>query len=242
MDNSEPPTPQDVKAHLQGGIPEAEILALKTEFDCYKGLQNKLFTAATDGYAHFADAVKEKADIKTIIGESKGKQQVADDYHKAIETFWTASDAEQYDVMPKGVISDIKGEIKELKAQKRELSKQQKALEKRRKLGESVADEAARCAADIAALDKQIADKEAGIAHHVALENELKDCRKKIREIEVSKEALADKAREQISDDDARRLITQRWLATLHDNIAVYLEAHARRLQQRWNCCTTNIP
>lgn len=340
VDNSEPPTPQDVRAHLQGGIPEAEILALKAEFDCYKGLQNKLFTAATDGYAHFADAVKEKADIKTIISESKGKQQVADDYHKAIETFWTASDAdldslhggslfdfnnnltdrfvatltslnvldkyqvrgsfahfsdtlksdfrsvqssgwtaelipddelianefpevladlkrlenrrdeldakfaeiaemdpeewdaEQYDVMPKGVISDIKGEIKELKAQKRELSKQQKALEKRRKLGGAVTDEIAQCAADIAALDKQIADKEAGIAHHVALENELKDCRKQIREIELSKEALADKAREQISDDAARRLITQRWLATLHDNIAVYLEAHARRLQQ----------
>lgn len=340
VDNSEPPTPQDVKAHLQGGIPETEILALKAEFDCYKGLQDKLFTAATDGYAHFADAVKEKADIKTIISESKGKQQVADDYHKAIETFWTASDAdldglhggsmfdfnnnltdrfvatltslnvldkyqvrgsfahfsdtlksdfrsvqssgwtaelipddelianefpevladlkrlenrrdeldakfaeiaemdpeewdaEQYEVMPKSVISDIKAEIKELKAQKRELTKQQKALEKRRKLGESVADEAARCAADIVALDKQIAEKEAGIAHHVALENELKDCRKQIREIELSKEALADKAREQISDDDARRLITQRWLATLHDNIAVYLEAHARRLQQ----------
>lgn len=340
VDNSEPPTPQDVKAHLQGGIPETEILALKADFDCYNGLQNKLFTAATDGYAHFADAVNEKADIKSIIGESKGKQQVADDYHKAIETFWMASDAdldtlhggslfdfnnnltdrfvatltnlnvldqyqvrgsfahfsdtlksdfrsvqssgwtaelipddelianefpevladlkrlenrrdeldakfaeiaemdpeewdaEQYEVMPKSVISDIKAEIKELKAQKRELSKQQKALEKRRKLGESVADEAARCAADIAALDKQIADKEAGIAHHVELENELKDCRKKIREIEQNKEKLADKAREQISDDDARRLITQRWLATLHDNIAVYLEAHARRLQQ----------
>ena len=340
VDNSEPPTPQDVKAHLQGGIPETEILALKAEFDCYKGLQDKLFTAATDGYAHFADAVNEKADIKTIISESQGKQQVADDYHKAIETFWTASDAdldslhggslfdfnnnltdrfvatltnlnvldkyqvrgsfahfsdtlksdfrsvqssgwtaelipddelianefpevladlkrlenrrdeldakfaeiaemdpeewdaEQYEVMPKSVISDIKGEIKELKAQKRELSKQQKALEKRRKLGGAVTDEIAQCAADIAALDKQIADKEAGIAHHVALENELKDCRKKIREIEQNKEKLADKAREQISDDDARRLITQRWLATLHDNIAVYLEAHARRLQQ----------
>lgn len=340
VDNSEPPTPQDVRAHLQGGIPEAEILMLKAEFDCYKGLQDKLFTAATDGYAHFADAVNEKADIKTIISESQGKQQVADDYHKAIETFWAASDAdldglhggslfdfnnnltdrfvatltnlnvldkyqvrgsfahfsdtlksdfrsvqssgwtaelipddelianefpevladlkrlenrrdeldakfaeiaemdpeewdaEQYEVMPKTIISDVKAEIKELKAQKRELSKQQKALEKRRKLGETVVDETAQCAADIAALDKQIAEKEAGIAHHVALENELKDCRKKIREIEQNKEKLADKAREQISDDDARRLITQRWLVTLHDNIAVYLEAHARRLQQ----------
>ena len=340
VDNSEPPTPQDVKAHLQGGIPETEILALKTEFDCYNGLQNKMFTAATDGYAHFTDAVTEKADIKTIIGESKGKQQVADDYHKAIETFWTASDAdldalhggslfdfnnqltdrfvatltnlnvldkyqvrgsfahfsdslksdfrsvqssgwtaelipddelianefpevladlkrlenrrdelnakfaeiaeldpeewdaEQYEVMPKAVISEIKGEIKELKAQKRELAKQQKALEKRRKAGENMTAQLDKYANDIANIDAQIADKETSIAHHVALENELKECRKQIREIERSKEALADKAREQISDTDARRLITQRWLATLHDNIAVYLEAHARRLQQ----------
>ncbi len=340
VDNSEPPTPQDVKAHLQGGIPETEILALKTMFDCYNGLQNKIFTAATDGYAHFTDAVTEKADIKTIIGDSKGKQQVADDYHKAIETFWTASDAdldalhggslfdfnnqltgrfvatltnlnvldkyqvrgsfahfsdslksdfrsvqssgwtaelipddelianefpevladlkrlenrrdeldakfaeiaeldpeewdaEQYEVMPKAVISEIKGEIKELKAQKRELAKQQKALEKRRKAGENMTAQLDKYANDIANIDAQIADKETGIAHHVTLENELKECRKQIREIERSKEALADKAREQISDTDARRLITQRWLATLHDNIAVYLEAHARRLQQ----------
>lgn len=340
VDNSEPPTPQDVRAHLQGGIPEAEILALKTDFDCYKGLQEKLFTAATKGYAHFVDAVKGKTDIKTIISESKGKKQVADDYHKTIETFWKASDAdldslhggslfdfnknlterfvatltnlnvldkyqvrgsfahfsdtlksdfrsvqssgwtaelipddelianefpevlsdlkrlenrrdeldakfaeiaemdpeewdaEQYEVMPKTIISEVKAEIKELKPQKRELSKQQKALEKRRKLGETVTDEVVRCTTDIAALDKQIAEKESGIARHVDLENELKDCRKKIREIEQNKEKLADKAREQISDDDARRLITKRWLATLHDNIAVYLEAHARRLQQ----------
>lgn len=340
VDNSEPPTPQDVKAHLKGGIPVAEIEALQADLDCYKGLKDKLFSKPTDNYADFADAVKEKADIKTIIGESKGKQQVADDYHKAIESFWKASDAdlnalhggslfdfnnhltdhfvatltnlnvldkyqvrgsfahfsdtlksdfrsvqssgwtaelipddelienefpdvqndliwfegrrdeleakfaeiadlgpeewdaEQHEVMPKAVISEIKSDIKELKAQKRELTKEQKALEKRRKSGADVEIEIKKCVTALEDLDKQIADKEAGIAHHIDLENELKGCRKKIREIELSKEALADKAREQISDDDARRLITQRWLATLHDNIAVYLEAHARRLQQ----------
>ena len=339
VDNSEPPAPQDVKAHLQGGIPETEILALKADFG-YNGLQNKLFTAATNGYAHFADAVKEKADIKTIISESKGKQQVADDYHQAIETFWKASDAdldslhggslfdfnnnltdrfvatltslnvldkyqvrgsfahfsdtlksdfrsvqssgwtaelipddelianefpevladlkrlenrrdeldvkfaeiaeldpdewnaEQFDVMPKVVISEIKSEIKDLKSQRREQAKLLKVLEKRKKSGAEVADELSKCNADIADLDARINDKEKGIFKHLALENELKLCRKQIREIELSKEALADKAREQISDDDASRLITQRWLATLHDNIAVYLEAHARRLQQ----------
>ena len=44
---------------------------------------------------------------------------------------------------------------------------------------------------------------------------------------------MADKAREQISDDDARRLITARWLNSLHEIINVYLEAHARGLQQK---------
>ena len=340
VDNSEAPTPQDVKAHINGGIPAKEIDELKPVFDCYKGLQDKLFSKATDGYANFTDAVAEKSDIKNIIAESNGKKQVAEAYSKAIDTFWDASDAdlnalhggslfdfnhnltdrfvselaklsvldeyqirgsfahfsdslksdfrsvqssgwtaelipddelianefpevladlkrlesrrdelegkfaeiadlepeewdaEQYEAMPKAIISEIKGEIKELKAQKRELTKQQKALEKRRKSGADVEKEQKKCNTEIADLDAQISEKEAGIAKHVALENELKDCRKKIREIEVSKEALADKAREQISDDDARRLITARWLNSLHDNINVYLEAHARHLQQ----------
>lgn len=341
VDNSEAPTPQDVKAHIHGGVPTSEIEHLHTEFDCYQGLQDQLFTKESDGYVHFTDAVTEKAAIKTIIGESEGKKRISADYNQAINDFWKASDAdlnalhrgslfdfnnhltdrfvetlaqlnvldqyqvrgsfahfsdslksdfrsvqssgwtaelipddelianefpevladlkrlenrrdeldakfaeiaeiapeewdaEQYEVMPKAVIGEIKGEIKELKAQKRELAKQKKALEKRRKAGENVTPHLEKCANEIANIDIQIADKEAGIAHHVALENELKVCRKQIREIEISKEALADKAREQISDTDAHRLITARWLATLHDNIGIYLEAHARRLQQR---------
>ncbi len=341
VDNSEAPTPQDVKAHIHGGVPTKEITDLEPLLNCYTGLKDNLFTKVHNDYADFTDAVTEKAAIKTIIGESEGKKRISADYNQAIDDFWKASDADlnalhrgslfdfnnqlttrfvetlaqlkvldqyqvhgsfahfsdslksdfrsvqssgwtaelipddelianefpevladlkrlenrrdeldakfaeiteidpeewdadQYEVMPKAVISEIKGEIKELKAQKRELAKQKKALEKRSKAGENVTPHLEKCANEIANIDTQIADKEAGIAHHVALENELKECRKQIREIEISKETLADKAREQISDTDARRLITARWLATLHDNIGIYLEAHARRLQQR---------
>jgi len=341
VDNSEPPAPQDVKAHLNGGIPGNEINSLKNSFNCYDGLQQMIFDQPKDGYAHFAQAVTQKSDIKDIITQSQGKQHIAQQYGKAIDTFWTESDAdldrlhngslfdfnnnltdrfvanlsqlkvldqyqirgsfahfydalrsdfrsvqssgwtaelipddelianefpeiledlkrlesrrdeldakfveiaeldpdewdaEQYDVMPKVVISEIKSEIKDLKSQRREQAKLLKALEKRKKSGAEVADEFSKCNADIADLDARIDDKEKGIFKHLALENELKDCRKKIREIEMSKEALADQARERISDEDARRLITQRWLATLHQNIAVYLDAHARDLQQR---------
>ena len=371
VDNSEAPTPQDVKAHINGGIPAKEIDELKPVFDCYEGLQDKLFTAAIDGYADFTDVVTEKADIKNIIAESEGKKKVADEYSKAIDTFWITSDAdlnalhggslfdfnhnltdrfvselsklsvldeyqirgsfahfsdslksdfrsvqssgwtaelipddelianefpevledlkrlesrrdelegkfaeiadldpeewdaEQYEVMPKAIINDFKEERKYLNSQIKELKKEHKAQEKIAKIEYKIEQkrltelrkQAVKAKNDgtikmvdekLAALvlpviddaeiqdrNQQVASIDAQIAHHVELENELKDCRKKIREIEVNKEALADKAREQISDDDARRLITARWLKILHDNINVYLEAHARRLQQR---------
>ena len=341
VDNSEAPTPQNVRAHINGGIPQSEIDELKAQFDCYEGLQQQLFTQAADGYAQFADAVTEKGDIKQLIAESNGKQQVAAAYNRAIDDFWTASstdrdtlhqgslfdfnnsltekfvtqleplnvldanqvrgsfahfvstlrsdfrsvqssgwtaelipddelianefpevladmqrlesrrdeldakfaeiaeidndewDAEQYEVMPKAIIAEVKSEIKELRARKREVSKLLKAFEKRFKVGEQLQTEIQNCKREASEVEARIAEKEDSIKHHVELENELKECRKKLREIEQSKEQLADKAREQISDDDARRLITARWLQTLHETIAVYLEAHARTLQQR---------
>lgn len=340
VDNSEAPTPQDVKAHLNGGIPQNEIDSLKKMFDCYGELQKLIFKDSEDNYADFVDEVKDKNDIKNIIFSSEGKNMVMSNYSDAVDTFWKNSsddlenlhggsifdfnnnlterfvseltkqnvldkyqvrgsfahfsdtlssdfrsvqssgwtaelipddelianefpevladqkrlenrrdeldakfaeiaeiepeewDAEQYELMPKAVISEVKAEIRELKSQKTKLNKEKKALEKRLKSGADVKPALARCEQELAEAEKQIEEKEAGIAHHVDLENELKDCRKKLREIEVNKESLADKAREQISSDDARRLICERWLKTLHDTVNVYLEAHTRRLQQ----------
>ena len=340
VDNSEAPTPQDVKAHLNGGIPQNEIDSLKKMFDCYGELQKLIFKDSEDNYADFVDEVKDKNDIKNIIFSSEGKNTVMSNYSDAVDAFWKNSsddlenlhggsifdfnnnlterfvseltkqdvldkyqvrgsfahfsdtlssdfrsvqssgwtaelipddelianefpevladqkrlenrrdeldakfaeiaeiepeewDAEQYELMPKAVISEVKAEIKELKSQKTKLNKEKKALEKRLKSGADVKPALARCEQELAEAEKQIEEKEAGIAHHVDLENELKDCRKKLREIEVNKEFLADKAREQISNDDARRLICERWLKTLHDTVNVYLEAHTRRLQQ----------
>lgn len=340
VDNSEAPTPQDVKAHLNGGIPQNEIDSLKNMFDCYGELQKLIFKDSEDNYADFVDEVKDKNDIKNIIFSSEGKNMVMSNYSDAVDAFWKNSsddlenlhggsifdfnnnlterfvseltkqnvldkyqvrgsfahfsdtlssdfrsvqssgwtaelipddelianefpevladqkrlenrrdeldakfaeiaeiepeewDAEQYELMPKAVISEVKAEIKELKSQKTKLNKEKKALEKRLKSGADVKPALARCEQELAEAEKQIEEKEAGIAHHVDLENELKDCRKKLREIEVNKEFLADKAREQISNDDAQRLICERWLKTLHDTVNVYLEAHTRCLQQ----------
>lgn len=370
VDNSEPPTPQDVRAHLNGGIPLNEIDSLKKMFDCYDGLQKQIFTSPMDGYAEFSDNVKEKNDIKNLIFNSAGKSAMMKAYADAIDAFWKSSiddldnlyrgnifdfnnslterfvlvltqlnvldkyqvrgsfahfydtlrsdfrsvqssgwtaelipddelianefpevledlkrlgnrrdeleaqfseiaemdleewDAEQYEVMPKELISELKEEKKSLNAQIKELKKslkakeaqvrsefkiKQKELKDRRKLAakEKKDDEVKELDKQLESLvmpvvsfvemdeiNQQIDNIDKQIARHVQLENELKDCRKKVREIEVSKRELADKAREQISDEDARKLICERWLKTLHDTVTVYLEAHTRRLQQ----------
>ena len=340
VDNSEPPTPQDVKAHLRGGVPHDEIENLRNFFDCYKNLKNELFSEPVDGYANFTSDVKEKGDIKNIIANSNGKDEVRKTYKNVVDSFWKNStedidnlfegslfdfnnslterfvtdltrlkvldkyqvrgsfahffdamrsdfysvqssgwtaelipddelisnefpevlkdlarfqnrrdeldakfaeiadmdqeewDAEQYEIIPKTIITEVKAEIKELKAWKRDINKEKKALEKRLKSGASVLEELQICTAKIAEVELRLTDKENNISRHIALENELKDCRKKIREIEINKETLADKAREQISDEDAKRLITARWLNNLHETIDTYLEAHIRQLQQ----------
>lgn len=370
VDNSEPPTPQNVAAHINGGIPQDEINAVKPQIDCYQGLMDELFAPSEEGFARFAEKVCQKGDIKAIIAESNGKKQVSDLYNAAIDAFgqnaaqdldslhggnifmfnnrltsvfiealgglnvlnehqvrgsfanfmntlradfrsvqasgWTAElipddelianefpevlrdldrlssradeleakfaevaeldpeqwDAEQYEVMPKAVIADYKDEKKSLNAQLKQLKNELKAKQKianaefkaeqkrlkdlrkqknKDKLEEEVKEINEQIAKMIAPVVEnpeidiivgQIDNIDTQISRHVALENELKDCKKKIREIEKSKEALADKAREQISDKDARRLITSRWLQTLHNIIEQYLDAHARILQQ----------
>lgn len=70
VDNTPPPEPEDVKAHLIGGVPITEIKAIqkkrcpKFNFD-----GNQLFKAKNEAYKDFA--LTEKAEIKTFIDEDK---------------------------------------------------------------------------------------------------------------------------------------------------------------------------
>ena len=370
VDNSEAPTPQNVMAHINGGIPQAEIDDLKNKMDCYDRLKDELFTQPKNNFAKFTSKVKEKSNIKDIISNSQGKKKVCADYTNSINAFWKNSrknldslhngsifdfsnnltssfineltklnvlnehqvrgsfanfmntlrgdfrsvqasgwtaelipdeelianefpevldelkrlenrrdelDAkfaevaeleadewyeEQYEVMPKSVITEFKDEKKTLNAQIKQLNNDLKVKQKmandkfnaeqkrlkdlrKQKNKEKLQDEVAQIDAQLSAmiqpvitnveldgLKLQVQNINAQIAHHENLVNELKECKKQIRIIEKSKESLADKAREQISENDARKLITSRWLKTLHETISQYLEAHARMLQQ----------
>jgi type I restriction enzyme M protein len=86
--------------------------------------------------------------------------------------------------------------------------------------------------AEVIRLDEQIAQEENRIAKHSELEEELKVCKRKIKEIKDRKQALVDQARLLITPEEAKELIMQRWLRTLQQTVNDYLQAHQRQLLQ----------
>ena len=142
------------------------------------------------------------------------------------EGAWTE---EEYDVWPKDDLKAHRDAIKALRGERRE--------------AEKARDENLR--QKIRMLDTQIATEEARIAKHTALEDELKRCRKVIKEIKDKKQGLVDEARLKISPEEAKSLILARWKSKLHETVNGYLQSHQRHLfqsiEQAWDKYTTPL-
>ena len=72
VDNSPAPEPHNVKAHLNGGIPAAEVNALQNYWDNYPQLKQALFSEGhpahpNEPFYSFNDGILEKSAIKPII-------------------------------------------------------------------------------------------------------------------------------------------------------------------------------
>ncbi|MBC8385346.1 MAG: type I restriction-modification system subunit M [Candidatus Cloacimonetes bacterium] len=88
VDNSPELEPQDVHAHLHGGIPLSEIDALQSYFDNYKGIRKLLFSNLKENYCQFTEIIKEKEDIKKFLDESEEVKLKFQEYEIEIENWW----------------------------------------------------------------------------------------------------------------------------------------------------------
>ncbi|MEA2103857.1 MAG: type I restriction-modification system subunit M, partial [Candidatus Cloacimonadota bacterium] len=88
VDNSPDPEPQDVSAHLHGGIPLAEIDALQQYFDNYEGIRKLLFSDLKENYQQFSKIINEKEDIKKFLDDAEEVKQKHLEYVEAIENWW----------------------------------------------------------------------------------------------------------------------------------------------------------
>lgn len=99
VDNSPPPEPHDVRAHLNGGIPVTEINTLQSYFDNFTGVKAVLFADRDAVYSDFTDVVTRKEQIKTLIESHSGVLTKQQSYEDALLGWWN-SNVNQLETLP----------------------------------------------------------------------------------------------------------------------------------------------
>jgi type I restriction enzyme M protein len=88
VDNTPDPEPEDVQAHLIGGVPKAEILARKSDFAKFGVLPETLFQPERPDYLAFSPAVHSRPAIKAMLEADPALQKTTAAHHAALEAWW----------------------------------------------------------------------------------------------------------------------------------------------------------
>lgn len=91
VDNIPEPEPEDVQAHLIGGIPEAEVAALATDFARFGIQPETLFQPERSGYFTFREEIEAKSAIKVTLEANPALQQTVTVHHDFLKTWWTVA-------------------------------------------------------------------------------------------------------------------------------------------------------
>ncbi len=91
VDNTPEPEPEDVQAHLIGGIPETEVTAQSNRFAKF-GLEcATLFQPDRPGYLSFRESIAGKAALKGHIEADPAVGRTVDTHRAALEAWWSVA-------------------------------------------------------------------------------------------------------------------------------------------------------
>ena len=95
-----PPEPHDVRAHLQGGVPAAEVQAKRPLFNALGFDPTHAFTARTNDVAYFdfAPALADRPAIRALVENDVGVQARTQALHSALAAWWDAHAARLADL------------------------------------------------------------------------------------------------------------------------------------------------
>jgi type I restriction enzyme M protein len=92
VDNSPPPEPHDVRAHLLGGVPAPEVEAKRPLFDALGFDPFRAFVCRekADAYYSFAPTLNDRAAIRSLVEGDADMQARVQTLHNALTLWWTA--------------------------------------------------------------------------------------------------------------------------------------------------------
>jgi len=91
VDNTPDPEPEDVQAHLIGGIPEPEVEALASKFGKFGVSPDSIFQPERPGYLAFRDEIDAKPAIKTTLEADAALVKTIESHRTALEAWWSVA-------------------------------------------------------------------------------------------------------------------------------------------------------
>ena len=91
VDNTPEPEPEDVQAHLIGGIPEPEVNALVADFGKFGVAPDSIFQPERSGYLAFREEIEAKPAIKATLEADDALLKTIASHHDALEAWWSVA-------------------------------------------------------------------------------------------------------------------------------------------------------
>lgn len=91
VDNTPDPEPEDVQAHLIGGVPDAEVQGRAGDLGKFGLTATALFQPQRPGYLAFGSAITAKADIKRTMEADPALQDRLAQHHQALDSWWSVA-------------------------------------------------------------------------------------------------------------------------------------------------------
>lgn len=88
VDNAPPPEPHDVRAHLHGGVPIAEVDSLEHFWSNYPELRDDAFVPKDDVYVDLAPVVNDKRDIADFVSTHQSVISRHEQIIRQLEAWW----------------------------------------------------------------------------------------------------------------------------------------------------------
>ena len=91
VDNTPDPEPEDVQAHLIGGIPKVEVATLTDDLAKFGVTPDSLFEPERPGYLAFRESIDTKSAIRATFEAAPALLGILTRHHDALESWWAVA-------------------------------------------------------------------------------------------------------------------------------------------------------
>lgn len=110
VDNTPDPEPEDVRAHLIGGVPKAEIALQQSQYDKFGFSSEVIFKDRDERYADFKPEITEKSQIKALVESNANLQNTFANLQQQVNDWWEMAQEDFASLAPKKMQVQTNGE------------------------------------------------------------------------------------------------------------------------------------